>query len=302
MKKLISLMLCLVLTAMLAVPALADAIWEPTDDFLWEHYDECYRANADYEAQEDAVIQNSPEDDGQKGLVPAEETVHVMYLWENWGYIDENCGMGWVELTRFRRLFGAEDFAMRFGEEFAEEEGVIALADYEQICVWTYPGSGNICGVMDGESYSWSERDPYYDTVWTDELGARWCRLDYYYGMRGWICLDDPAAEEYPALFPRYADEIEEPQETEDPAAETEDPAGETESPALERRPAPVADELAVSVRNGGLVRDVVTPDHVVTHASSGRTVLVICLVVAVVAVTAIIAITAVLKKKAPRD
>ena len=228
MKKLLTLFFCAVLVLGTAVPALADVIWEPMDGFYMAHADECEYLDGSYEAREDAPLRESPDKSAGTNAVPAGETVHISYGWQGWGYVESTWGDGWVELTRFRRLYGPGDFLARHGEEIVPGEGTISRAENESICFWTYPGSGVIADRMDSAAYDWADSDPAYTALWTDGEGRRWGRVGYYYGIRdGWVCLDDPGAEDLPREGPVYADET----------GEAGDPAPEEASPAAPENP-----------------------------------------------------------------
>lgn len=110
MKKAISLLLCLLLTAALAVPALADVIWEPNDDFYFAHFDECRASNESYPAAADTTVYADPETPVSVGVIPAGENVPTPYIWtdkngDEWGYVeyydasDAGWIQGWVDLT-----------------------------------------------------------------------------------------------------------------------------------------------------------------------------------------------------------
>lgn len=216
MKKPTCLFLCILLLSALAAPALADVIWEPENDFYFSHMDECERVDAYYEAQTDADVQKSPTQSASKGTILRGEEVYVYYDWHGWGYVEfAEAGVwtgGWVDLGSFRRLYGADDFLAAHEAEFTQETGSVSRADGERIVLWTFPGSGETAGVID-DGFDWAD-DPAYQSVWTDEAGRQWGRVGYYYGMRGWICLTDPNADDLPATAPRYAGEQPVPAET----------------------------------------------------------------------------------------
>ena len=109
MKKLVSLLLCLLAAAALAGPACADVIWEPNDDFYLEHYDECVLTHyEDYHASEDTVLWVSPVERREAGVIPAGEVVGVTVKWTDdrghqWGYVelwqDDDTTAGWIDMT-----------------------------------------------------------------------------------------------------------------------------------------------------------------------------------------------------------
>ena len=212
MKKLFTLCLSVLLLAVLTVPALADVIWEPDDSFYWAHYDECQRVGADYEARTDAALCESPDSDVRRGTLSAGTVARVYYRWEDWGCVDG----GWVELAQLRRLYGEDDFIAAHGDEIVEEDGAVSRAENGTIVLWTFPGSGEVASVIDSAAFAWAEDDPSYYAVWTDGDGSAWGRVGYYYLARGWICLDDPGADDLPRTAPVYADAADEPTLAED--------------------------------------------------------------------------------------
>lgn len=108
MKKLLTLFLCLLLAAALTAPALADVIWEPMDDFYFEHMDECRMDEADYTFEADVTLYKSPEDPTAVRVVPAGETRQILCRWtgrngDEWGYIeyyDNGWVNGWFNLSQ----------------------------------------------------------------------------------------------------------------------------------------------------------------------------------------------------------
>ena len=108
MKKLFALFLCLLLAASLSAPALADMIWEPMDDFYFEHMEECRRIDEEFLAEADTPIYYSPQNATTAGVIPAGDTQLVTYVWTDsrgydWGYVeywkDGAMTSGWISLT-----------------------------------------------------------------------------------------------------------------------------------------------------------------------------------------------------------
>ena len=108
MKKAFSLFLCLLLLAVLPTAALADLIWEPMDDFYFEHMDECRRIDEDFLAEADTPIYFSPQNATRGGVIRAGETQTVTYVWTDgrgldWGYVeywqDGSMVHGWISLA-----------------------------------------------------------------------------------------------------------------------------------------------------------------------------------------------------------
>lgn len=214
MKKLMILCLTALLITAFSAPAFADVIWAPNyDDFFSAHADECDYVNARFEARTDCAVYKSPEELSAVSTIHDGEIVYIGYTWTNgaaWGYyefVTETAeGSGWVELSGLRRLYGSEDFAREHAGDIAEQYGEISRSEYPGIILWTFPGSGEDCGLITADVFDWSETEPAYHEVYTDEDGNTWGHVFYYYGETGWVYLTDPAADELPATGPRYAD------------------------------------------------------------------------------------------------
>ena len=108
MKKLIRALPLLLLCACLTAPALADVIWEPMDDFYFEHYDECVRADEEFTPAADTVLYDSPVKAAVSGALPAGQTVGIPLTWTDprghvWGYVElwreGQTVRGWLDLT-----------------------------------------------------------------------------------------------------------------------------------------------------------------------------------------------------------
>ena len=108
MKRFFSLFFCLLLIAVLAAPALADVIWEPMDDFYFEHYDECRLTEQDYALESNTVLYRSPEDPKSNGILAAGTTQKILCVWtapngDEWGYIEyyaDGWVTGWIDMSR----------------------------------------------------------------------------------------------------------------------------------------------------------------------------------------------------------
>ena len=108
MKKLTALFLCLLLAAALTAPAMADMIWEPMDDFYFDHMDECRRIDKEFLAEENTFLYRSPQDATRTGVIAAGEKQLVTYVWTDsrgydWGYVefwkDGAMTNGWISLS-----------------------------------------------------------------------------------------------------------------------------------------------------------------------------------------------------------
>jgi len=107
MKRIFALFFCLLLAAALTAPALADVIWEPMDDFYFEHYDECRLEESPFTAETDTPLCRSPEDPTSVGVLAAGTTQTIRVRWtapsgDEWGYVEyyaDGWINGWVNLS-----------------------------------------------------------------------------------------------------------------------------------------------------------------------------------------------------------
>ncbi len=311
MKKLISLLLCLLLAAMLAVPALADVIWEPWDDFYTQHRSECLHMDARFEAQTDVDVYKSPQKRTVVTTIPVGTEVYISWVWPSdveWGYYeyvtDTDEGDGWLELSGLRRLYNADDFDREYAGEITEEAGFIPLEEYGSIYIWPYPGSGEWIDCIDSAAWDWAE-DPSYYATWTDDAGHRWGHVGYYYGIQGWVCLTDPGADDLPRTAPRYADESGAPLPTPEapPIPEELDEPGALAEPEIAEEPEIVNEPEAAdepTVPNDPVTEPEPTPlpTPIPERAVQPIVPLLVLLVALVVIVTAVILAVLIRKKR----
>ena len=265
MKRKMTLLLALVLCLALAVPALADVIWEPESDFYETHFDECYYENRTYVAAgEEGIVRAF---DVPLGKLTAEfpngEEFRIEWIWEReggWGFFrylgeNERWQEAWVQMGDLTGKYDAVSFASEHGSEFVhpEEDVLLPLEGLKQLVLWTYPGAvdHSVFSV-----YSDSGEPPlWFNTLYEDPEGRTWGNLGYYYGYRNvWVCLDDPESEDLsssapaPVVTPAPTEApapTEEPEPAEEPAEATappEEPApGPTEAPAPGETASPAA-------------------------------------------------------------
>ncbi len=194
------------MAAPLILPASADVIWEPVDDFYSEHYSECVEIELPYEAKKDTPIQASPTDRTEQGVIPAYTTVWIYLQWGDWGYTENANGEGWVDLSRFRRLYSAADFIEEHAEEIYPTDGRISRLLNGTIYYWAYPGAATYDGYIDANTFYWTYEDVPYQSLWWDQYFRCWAYMGYYYGASGWICLDDPGNPDVSFYTPKYVE------------------------------------------------------------------------------------------------
>lgn len=198
-----------------SLTARADAIWEPFGDFYEQHWEECEPINESYltNGEEGFVtVYESPLSGKEVAKIKNGKAVYIGCVWNDrkgnlWGAVDlhsfkqeegetvrEEVYNGWAPMENFAEIYNEGDFRAEHRNEFKEYAG--ELDDYEiknEIMIWTYPGSEELPSTL--PEY-WNENEvPAYEYLYTDRDGLRWTYIGYYYGMKGWVCVDDPENE-----------------------------------------------------------------------------------------------------------
>ncbi len=78
--------LAIVMVLLLEIPALADAIWEPYDDFYEEHYQECEIVNESYlvnSREGYVVIYESPKSSEEVAVIKNGKALHIGCTWKD---------------------------------------------------------------------------------------------------------------------------------------------------------------------------------------------------------------------------
>lgn len=194
-----------------SVSAYADLIWEPSGDFYSKHYDECEYVGKSYmtNGREGYVtVYEEPGSAEEIAEIKNGKSFYVGFSYKDnkgitWAVVDlggyepeedetlaENFRDGWVPMENLAKNYGEDDFRAEHSDKFQEYQG--EMEDYEiesRLIFWTYPGSGVICSEMTADFGA--EGKPDYQYIYTDADGLRWTYVGYYYGCRGWICVDD---------------------------------------------------------------------------------------------------------------
>lgn len=214
----------------------ADAIWEPSDDFYWNHTKECTYVGTDYLTNgKDGYVNlyKEPGSDEVVATIKNGKRFYVGFSWTDkekqvwavmslWNFTPEEGEMiaeenmdAWLPMEDLARLYNEADFRADYEDTF--EEYTDEMAGYEikeAVYLWEYPGSEKSNGWI--QMYEGAENEPVYDSLYTDPDGRRWTHIGYYYGHGGWLCIDDPenknltsgfelaksSVELYPAALP----------------------------------------------------------------------------------------------------
>ncbi len=190
----------------------ADAIWEPSDDFYWNHAQECEYVGTDYLTNgKDGYVNlyKEPGSDEIVATIKNGKRFYVGFSWTDkekqvwavmslWNFTPEEGEMiaeenmdAWLPMENLARLYNEADFRADYGDTF--EEYTDEMEGYEVknvVYLWEYPGSEKSNGWI--KMYEGAENAPDYDSLYTDPDGRRWTHIGYYYGNGGWICIDDP--------------------------------------------------------------------------------------------------------------
>ena len=210
--------------------ALADAIWEPEDDFYTAHAEECEYINSQFYSNGKTgyfELFNKP-DGASVGFSDNGLLYYVSFSYsangETWGIVEyseqdgklvptdysEQPEAGWVRLADTIEKYNSRIFSADHSEELTDYTGdASSLLECSELVTWTYPGSGESYGKID-----MADADPdfpsFFSTSYTDEEGREWLYCSYYRGNRDfWICLSDPQNDALPATNAKQPEFIE---------------------------------------------------------------------------------------------
>ena len=214
MKALFVFLLVPVMLVSCTVPASADVIWVPEDDFYEAHWEECYYVvNRTYNlAGQDGSVDfwSAPGGTVLKKL-PNDEEFFASYCWpgetEDWvcvtirGETVEEEVTGWVRAADMTLLYDSLEFFKDHAEEIDQDSKF--SVQFDALKLFPYPnGPEKDASVHD----DWEEELP-FSATYTDEAGLQWGYISYWHGYREqWVCLDEPmikgAAERKYVLTP----------------------------------------------------------------------------------------------------
>lgn len=181
----------------------ADLIYEPSGNAFYKshrsemkHEDHIYEANAPGGA---LTLYESPVSTKVLATVPNETAMNGSYSWvaENsirWvilSYYDGTTHIdGWAPMDYVWRRYDTELFEQDYAGNIEEKNGSVTLPkETEKLVLYAYPGSEVYAtpGVSNDENVG-------YYLVYTDENGAKWGKIGYFYGMKQvWFSLDNPS-------------------------------------------------------------------------------------------------------------
>ena len=136
-----------------------------------------------------------------------------------WGYVEieaedrsyREWTTGWIRMENLVVIYDSVSFEEDNDSRIYEYNGEFdSLYDVDEIVIWTWPGSGEIISIFEGE-----EKDRFIETIiyfregpvgvgfsgYLDKEGREWTALRTL-AARSWICLSDPANSEIAAFNP----------------------------------------------------------------------------------------------------
>lgn len=214
MKKMAVFLLSAALCCALTVPAWADVIWEPENDFYEAHADKCEYLGRSYyvNGPEGAAAVWQKPGGGYVAVLENGTALHVAFTYRDlggtvWGVAEygEGNATGWIDMADLLLIYDGQAFEEEHRADFLPYDGSFAdlcHSEDRRVIVWTYPGSGEINCDFDTLSQSYSALEP--DVIWTDGDGRVWGHVGYYMAARGWVCLSEPGNQDLPVAEREY--------------------------------------------------------------------------------------------------
>lgn len=203
-RKICTLFLAALAVFSLTVPASADMVWEPRDDFYEKHREECTYVSRNYElAGYDGKVTVFTAPGGTNKLTLDNGLqVSILCTWEGngitWGslaYWDDHWVEGWVPMDDVSLVYDSKQFMTDHAGEIVETGPV--PVDFHEAVLYGYPNGPVAAGNALQEDPDYMTFSEIFTQVYTDENGLRWGYVGYYMGrLEDWVCLDDPMNRE----------------------------------------------------------------------------------------------------------
>lgn len=198
------------------ITAKADVIFEPEDSFFRKHSDECASENRTYICNGpdgETTSYKSPESGKVRDKISNGKQIYIYYVYTDkerieWGYYEDyvNDITAWIPMPYLANVYDEEMFCSLNSSSFSSEDGSIVPEKEGKLYLYQYPSSDN--------SVSWEvpeegreDYEVWYSTVFTDETGKKWGKVNYFFGVKKyWVCIDNPLAD-FNELYPDGAPE-----------------------------------------------------------------------------------------------
>ncbi len=210
MKRILSLLLCLVLAFSLTTPAFADVLWEPNNRFYEKNANQCQLLQRSFYVNgEDGYIDllAAPDSSTVNFQLKNGETVYVYWQYLGWGFVEVNNDEGgWVELGQLELIYDYISFADEYSDEIMPYDPALCqplLDSWEgsTLTLWPYPGAEKAKYVWESADGAMeqlqTEGDSYFRQIFQDEEGLLWGFCSYLWGNRNfWVCFNAPAGRD----------------------------------------------------------------------------------------------------------
>ncbi len=208
MKRWMIILLLALLLCALAMPAAADLVVLPDNNFYKSHRGECVSENRAYYANgpEGYVLAHtSPESPDGKPLRNG-EVFHVSNIYQDrWGLVsynvrtmdrqnmtESNRAYGWVDLNDMVADYDDISFAADHAAEIVETNLELDTRSLTAVACYKYPGSGIVVDRPNANRIGSNENA--FTAKFIDPAGRTWGYVPKSYNHRDawWICLDAP--------------------------------------------------------------------------------------------------------------
>jgi len=216
-------MLCLLLALALFAPclmtaALADVLWEPSDDFYSKHYRDCEYVYRNFICNGGLGYVNVYRDPESGKVIDSFKNGTKVYISQSYKYkgtvygvaqyifdesgeavpdfrYDKSAETGWIDMSELSLVYDAIAFDEEHSSEYVSKEIELDISEYKNLVLWSYPGSGVVSASIPTSDISGIE-ELNLSTVWTDEEGREWANIGYWRGIRNvWLCISEPENE-----------------------------------------------------------------------------------------------------------
>ncbi len=269
-----TLLMILCLALLIPVLSLADAAWEPQNDFFFKHVQECTYEYRTYYIKETVDVCDEPGGTPVYQLTPDEKEVFVYFSYtdedgKRWAATDkrfeeEGWQSGWASMDKLELKYDSRSFREDHQAELVlppEDEYVLpdlTMEEADKVVAWTYPNSGEYMDIIQNVTPDYPLE---FAALYTDTLGRDWAMCDYYDEMSGfWVFMEDPQSEDVP-LAPATPAPTPVTEATPEAVVETSEATQATPAPTAVQTQSPTSTPGDVTVvRNNGLMRRILLP------------------------------------------
>ncbi len=199
--RLSALLLTALLALSMALPAWADVLDVPPNDFFVEHEEECEYDHRLYYANSPKGYVNFREAPGGRVIRQEENGVRLLSnaRYQDWVFVEyygDTYWDAWVPLSELSVVYDEISFAEEYSDQFTpcdREQVEALLSDREDgyVVYWDYPNAERARYVQWEEAEVFARMADHITDLYTDPEGCVWalgCQLDY------WVCLSAPEA------------------------------------------------------------------------------------------------------------